>query len=359
MINNNTHEFNPDYLPPPGETLQELLNHYGMSHTELSGRIGRTYKTVNEIVNGKAAINAETALRLEKVFGVSAGFWTNLEQQYRVFLARQEEARQLSNATSWLKQLPIKEMIQQGWINGCADRIDQLREVLSFFGVSELKDWSSLCPEADFRETTAFKSKPAAVAAWLRAGEVLALRIQTEPFSKSRLMESIPRLRSLTLLDTGLQHRITEICADSGIAVVFIPELPGTRLCGATRWIKKDKALIQLSMRYKTEDQLWFTFFHEIAHVLYHGKRSVFLDDKETVKDQLEKKANEYAAAVLIPESEYRSFCSTADFSEKALHQFARRIGISPGIVVGRLQHDGLCRWDSRLNQLKKKIDIK
>lgn len=356
MINYKGNEFNPDYLPPPGETLQELLSHYGMSHTELAKRIGRTYKTVNEIVNGKAVINADTALRLEKVFGVSAGFWTNLEQQYRVYLARQDEAEQLENVTGWLKQLPVKAMVERGWIEHCPNRIDQLREVLSFFGISELKDWSSLCPEAAFRETRAFESKPAAVAAWLRAGEVFASRIKTDAFSRSRLLESIPELRSLTLLDRGFQHRLTEICAACGVAVVFIPELPGTKLCGASRWTKKDKALVQLSMRYKTDDQLWFTLFHEIAHLLSHGKRTVFLDEEDSVKNQLEREADEFAADILIPRNEYRSFCANEDFSEITLCRFARNIGISPGIVVGRLQHDGRCRWDNRLNKLKKKI---
>jgi HTH-type transcriptional regulator / antitoxin HigA len=86
---NNTiyNQYIPDYVSPPGETLEEILEEKGMSQVELSKRTGRPKKTINEIINGKAAITPETALQLERVLGTPASYWNNSEQQYREYLA--------------------------------------------------------------------------------------------------------------------------------------------------------------------------------------------------------------------------------------------------------------------------------
>jgi HTH-type transcriptional regulator / antitoxin HigA len=81
-----------------------------------------------------------------------------------------------------------------------------------------------------------------------------------------------------------------DLCAAAGVAVAFIPELKGCRACGVTRWLTPEKALIQLSLRYKTDDHLWFTFFHEIGHVLLHGKKEVFLEG-DGIDNEKEKQA--------------------------------------------------------------------
>jgi addiction module HigA family antidote len=80
--------FLPDYAVPPGETLLETLETIGMSQAELAERTGRPKKTNNEIIKGKAAITSETALLLERVLGVPAISWNNLERNYQETLAR-------------------------------------------------------------------------------------------------------------------------------------------------------------------------------------------------------------------------------------------------------------------------------
>ena len=129
------------------------------------------------------------------------------------------------------------------------------------------------------------------------------------------------------------------MCAQAGVALVFVPELPKTHTSGATRWLTRDKALIQLSLRYKTDDHLWFTFFHEAAHILLHGKKTVFIEDN-TKSDLLEKAADKFALVTLISPADYKSFLKKGDKSTPAIKRFARSQGIAPGIVVGRLQHD-------------------
>lgn len=77
-----------DAAIPPGEFLQEHLDDLGLSQAEFARRLGRPRQVVNEIVRGKKAITAETALDLEAVLGTPAHIWLGLEQEYRLVLAR-------------------------------------------------------------------------------------------------------------------------------------------------------------------------------------------------------------------------------------------------------------------------------
>jgi addiction module HigA family antidote len=95
MSNTIQNQYTPDYVSLPGETLQEILEERGMSQAELAERTGRPKKTINEIINGKAAITPETALQLERVLSIPASFWNNRERLYREALARVEEEHRL------------------------------------------------------------------------------------------------------------------------------------------------------------------------------------------------------------------------------------------------------------------------
>lgn len=153
---------------------------------------------------------------------------------------------------------------------------------------------------------------------------------------------------------------MVRLCADAGVAVVFVPQLPQTRTCGATRRLNPNKALIQLSLRYKTNDHLWFSFFHEAGHILLHGKRNVFLEggSVQGVEEQdKEEEANKFAADILIPLDELKRFLASGQYRSKAgIVQFAKEIGIAPGIVVGRLQHDGKLP-QGHCNELKCRLE--
>ena len=95
------------------------------------------------------------------------------------------------------------------------------------------------------------------------------------------------RVKSVRLLNIlKIQEELVRLCANAGVAVVFVQEFPQIRICGATQWLTSTKALVQLNLRYKTDDHLWVTFFHEADHILRHGKRQVFLE-----LDQKDKKA--------------------------------------------------------------------
>lgn len=357
-------EYRPDFVSPPGETLQETLEALGMTQSELAARTGRSEKTISQIINGKAPITTETALQLEYALDVPASFWNRREQQYRESLTRIEERERLEANVGWLDELPVDEMIDRGWVDYYEDAVDQLREVLDYFGVVSPEQWRTTWgtkPLAAFRTSPAFRSDPPAVAAWLRRGELLAQQIECAPYDTRRFKAVLGEVRALTRDPVSQAvNPLVERCASAGVAVVFVPALEKTRVSGATRWLKADKALIQLSLRYKSDDHLWFSFFHEAGHIILHGKRDVFLEefDGDGPADK-EREADAFARDALIPPKQYDRFVDEhrdSFYSKDAIRVFADRIGIAPGIVVGRLQHDRHLEY-SHCNDLKRTLE--
>jgi hypothetical protein len=173
----------------------------------------------------------------------------------------------------------------------------------------------------------------------LRWGEIEAATIHIPPFDTTKFRDAVGEARKLTRREPFLQiiERVRELFAAAGVALVLTPEIRGTHLSGATRWLGPDRALIQLSLRHKTDDQFWFTLFHEAAHVLDRRRRD-YLDaeDTGTASEQAERDADQFASDTLIPPEEWASFVASADFSEPAVRSFAESQGVAAGIVVGR-----------------------
>ena len=343
MANEDRFRYQPDYAIAPGETLVEVLRELGMTQAELATRTGRPLKTINEIVKAKAGITPETALQFEKVLGVTASFWTNLESNYQQFRARSGEKETFKRFVTWLDELPIKDLIKREFLPSTQDKSELVSHALAFFGVSDPDVWREiwLNPKAAFHRSHAFRVSPGAMAAWLRIGELKSQKIRTRPFDKRGFQESLTTIRTLTTAPPRQVKRdLVDLCSRWGVAVVFVAELPGTHVSGATQWLSTDKALIQLSCRYKSDDQFWHAFFHESGHILLHGKRAAFIDEKVgATPDELEKQANEFACSTLVPPAAMRQFLRHWRGDEAGLIDFATQLEIAPGIVVGQLQH--------------------
>jgi HTH-type transcriptional regulator / antitoxin HigA len=235
-------------------------------------------------------------------------------------------------------------MVSLGWIRKTASREESLEEVLSFFGIGSSDQWEPVWKnyQPAFRQNQKFTKIPEAVSAWLRRGEIESHEIQCAEFNRRAFQNNLSELRKLTLTTNPDEFVpiLKNTCATCGAAVVLVPELKNTVVFGATRWLSPNKALIQLSLRYKTNDQLWFTFFHEAGHLLLHGKKQVFVDSQEQANIKEEREADQFAANLLVPQKDYREFLRQKPYSFSKIRQFSKRIGIAPGIVVGRLQHD-------------------
>jgi HTH-type transcriptional regulator/antitoxin HigA len=189
-------------------------------------------------------------------------------------------------------------------------------------------------------------------------GEQQAEKWVGPKYDKIRFERALKAIRALTCEPPDVfEPQMHKLLHAAGVILVLVPAIPRAYVSGVARWLSPTRPLIQLSLYGKTNDKFWFTFFHEAAHILLHAnskeeKRSVFLDDpnaSHSNKPQ-EHEANQWAGDWLIPPefgTELRDLRSKA-----AVIDFATRIGIHPGIVVGRLQHDGVIE-PSWMNDLK------
>lgn len=330
---------------PPGEYLAEVISELGMNQAELAQRMGRPVQAISEIMSGGKAIVPETALQLERVTNVPAHIWTGLESQYRLLLARHQDEKHIESQVALVADFPYKELSKLGWVGETRKKIERVRELCRFFGVDSLQQVRAVVDYAPAFRVGAGKASGNALAAWLRMAALQAMRIETAPLDRKKLQSAIPELRKLTLVEPGVfQPKLRELLAGLGVALVVQPHLPKTYVHGATFWLTPDKAVIVMTIRGKWADVFWFSFFHELAHVLKHGKRETFLEDGKPTRErvELENEADAFAGETLIPEEPFSAFIAAGDFSKAAISQFARGIEINPGVVTGRLQHDRL-----------------
>jgi HTH-type transcriptional regulator/antitoxin HigA len=242
----------------------------------------------------------------------------------------------------WLKKLPIKELIERGSLTETSSAGELRDQVLAFFGVASRESWEAvwLSPQASFRQSPAFQTDPAATAAWLRLGELGVAELAVSEFERGLFQQALLEIRSIMVEPPErFEPKMRRLCAESGVALVIVDEIKGSRANGAARWMAPMKAMIQLSLRGRWEDMFWFTFFHEAGHILLHGKRSAFVDGG--TRDGVdEDEADAFAARHLIPVADEPDLLRIRTLDEA--RRFALRLGIPPAVVVGRLQREGL-----------------
>lgn len=348
-------QFVPNYAISPGEILADELEMRSMSQKELSKRTGITEKHIISILKAKASITPETAIKFERAIGMPADYWLNLESNYQETKARLAEEEKLQEHLDWVKRFPFNDMAKLGWLPKKTAAKDKLVELLQFLGIASVDQWEEVWPKVSvaYRQNNTHEVFPEAISAWLRRGEIEASKIGCAPYNKAKFRKALDTIRELTENDPEVFIPVMQrACAEAGVAVVFVPSIPKTGISGATRWVHSDKAIIQLSLRYKTNDHFWFTFFHEAGHILLHGKKELFLESQNGLANEKEEEANTFAQHELIPSKAMMRFIVDGNFTKNAIKAFAKEAGIAPGIIVGQLQHRGLLNFKTH-NDLK------
>ena len=352
----NETSFMPTQAIPPGETIKENMDFLGMSQKELALRLDMTPKHLCNILNGKAPITYETALKLESVIGPSAKFWINLENNYQLNKTRLEKQKELESDLEILKEIPYKKMSDYRWIEYVEDRIERVKKLREYFGVANL---SLIKPSYDvmFRRQKHTKNiSDLSVLSWLRKAELDGLsREVKEEFNRKKIKSLIPTFRKLTIEEPkNFYPEMVRLCAECGIALVVVEALPRTYICGATIW-RNNKVILALSVRYKRADIFWFTFFHELAHLISHADKEFHISYEN---EEQEDEANILASNYLIPNEFYRKFINEYEYNcQEEIVDYALNIGVAPCILVGRMLHDGLIDYKD-FNYLRPSFEI-
>lgn len=352
--------YQPDYAVAPGTILAERLEAHDMSYADFARRCGRSPKLISEIVAGKAPVEPETALQFEKVTGVAAHIWLGLESDYKLHRAQEAEAKQAAKSISWAKRFPVNALVKRGVMDKPSSSADSVSGLLAFFGVGSVEAWAVKYGWAsvNYRHSPSFESDECALATWRRLSELEAERQTCAEFNAARFKQSLREIRTLTREPFGEAiRRAGESFNESGVVLALISPLPKAAISGAAWWLSSQKAVIALSARHKTDDHLWFTLFHQAAHILLHSKKDVFIDSKENGAEEYEAEANRWAADFLIPSEVWEQFVEEKPQNVSTVRRFAEEQGIAPGIVIGRLQHERRLPWGHPLNRLKKRLE--
>lgn len=367
MIEQNR-EFKPDWITPPGSTISDLMEERDWNQLELAQRLGYSNKHLNQLIKGKSSLTEDAALRLERVLGSTAAFWLNREAIYRERLARLEAQRRYEKWTGWLEQLPLSWLKSVDVIPN--RRITESRKpelvelLLRFFSVASPQEWNDRYGNllGSFRRGSKVQSDIGAVTSWLRLGEIEAEQMMVPKYNRTRFAKALHEIRDLTTMSPNeFDPKLRAICSEAGVKLVLVPAIPKAHISGVARWLNPHSPLIQLSLYGKTNDKFWFALFHESAHILLHAdnKQNIFLDNwgDTTSASSREQEANQWAANLLIPKANLGKLNKIQTAED--IEHFARKINIHPGIVVGRLQHDGQLKYATYLNSLKDKFELK
>ncbi|MGX4729637.1 ImmA/IrrE family metallo-endopeptidase [Pseudomonas corrugata] len=354
MMNNSM--FQPTWVSPPGETILDILSDREISPECLARSIDYDLNSMEALFNGSHEISEKLAHKLAEAIGPDADFWLAREQQYREDVSRIYR-KTSKTEDSWLADLPIKSMQAFGWISNSDSKSKKLIDCLDYFGISDVSAWKDVCAEftkeTHFRTSQTFDQEVGATAAWVKFGENRASKISCESWSKNKLLNSLEAIRALTKISEPALFipKLQIILNDSGVALVISKTPEGCPASGMAKFVSEDKALIMLSFRYLSDDHFWFSLFHEIGHLVLHGRKSTFVEGEGFECTEEEKEANEFAALTLIPRA-YRANMKDHAADYKSILKFSKSIGIAPGIVVGQMQHDRILKL-GHMNKLK------
>ena len=352
----------PDYAAPPGRIIARWMDARDMSPREFAARCGMPVNSAEKIIAGKMPLDADAAVRIEKVTGMTAHMLLNMETSYRLKLSRDAEIKESRAHGAWAKAFPIKRLVSSGYIDKPESTSDTVNKISSFFGIASPKAFGMKRSRngVAYRKSSSLKEDDISLIVWLRMGELLAEHDMHPDYDVKEFKKSLKEIRGLTAM--GLEKSLPkalELCNDAGVTLAFIKSLPGTNVSGAAWWMSSKAPVIQMSTSHKTDDRLWFNFFHEAAHIFLHkdrlgGTMNAFVDGMGGDGNEIEKEADAWATNFLIKQAAWNKFTSGFKNSEKEVRQFARQQGIAPGVIVGRLQQERRAPW-KHLNHLRKK----
>jgi HTH-type transcriptional regulator / antitoxin HigA len=345
-----TNQFTPTIVFHPAETLREKLAEMGMSIKEFALRSGKPEKTIIAVLNEESSLTPEMAVLFENVTQIPASFWINKQARYNEYVARKKREEALTGAQEWAKAFPYAEMAKNNWVPTTRKPEEKTQHLLSFFGVASPTAWENLYMQSELKVAAYTSLKHTyeahAVSAWLRQGELQAHATEVPTYDSKRLKENMPAMQKLMVEQpSGFFARLRQLCSEAGVILLFTPKLPKVPLSGSTRWLN-DTPLIQLTARYGQNDRFWFTFFHELGHILLHGKKYISLEniDFAAADAQKEQEAHDFAVKQTFSKEQEAKLLKEHpnSITAKDIVQYAKEFSTHPAMIVGRLQHLGL-----------------
>lgn len=348
----------------PGYYIADIIDDMGISQDEFATRMGTTGKTVSKLVNGQCNLSDDLAQKLSTMLGTSIDVWLNLQSAYDQKKIEIDQKRQFDEQEEIVSMIDYQYFVKVAKLAETRKASEKVANLCSFFKVSDLH--IMLKPDflVNFRAAASLDEEKRLInaQAWLQTAINFSKNISVSKFDANRLQQALPEIRKMTLQPPDVfLPRLREIFAECGVAFVLLPHLKNSGINGAVKWSNSDQVLLALNDRRCYADTFWFSLFHEIRHVLQQKVRTVFVssdvEQMNQVNSVLEADADKFAQDYLIPSDEYKRFAPNFYTSDREIVAFAEQIGIHPGVVAGRLQHDKIIA-QNRCSKLKIKYQI-
>jgi HTH-type transcriptional regulator/antitoxin HigA len=334
---------------PPGDIIREELDARGWTQADLADILGTSISHINEVLNARAGVTAETAKGLAEAFGTSAEVWLNLEARYRLYSAEPRPGTGLRSAI--YSKAPVRDLIKRHWIEGSTNPDVLAQTVCRFLGIDSLDEEPKPLGHAAKKSTSYDETSPAQVSWLCRVAELAPAAPVSRRYEPARWPELMDTLRALATNVPDVRY-VPKALADFGIRFMIVEDLPGSKIDGVTVWLD-ESPVIALSLRYGKLHNFWHVLFHELSHVKRRDGQSEPIIDVDTDIQQStrlsdsERSANQFAVEALIPPNELDSFVRRIGpmYSLRRIQGFASRIGVHPAIVIGQLAYRGEVQW--------------
>ena len=350
-------KFRPDWFSPPSDSIRYLMRRRTIPAYDLALHFRGGADTLRGLLEGTTPIDSEIAGTLANALGGTEYFWRTRQLNFEKALHRAVQRTPDNEADEWLSRIPAPGS-KERHRPSAGGREAELRRRLLFYNVCNIRSWDSrysyFRDETLFRKSHSYRTDSGAVSMWLRLGELESDLISTRPWHPDNLRDRLDSIRGLCKVSrpTRFLPKLRTLFAEAGIAMVVVPSPRGCPVSGASKLTSPDRAMILMSFRYRSDDQFWFTLFHEIGHLLLHGGNTFVDDDIMTGEEQWEVEANEFATSCIIPGHRQQEF-EDLEADYRSVMRFSVSISVSPGLIVGQLQHHGRIGY-RRLNNLKR-----
>jgi len=349
----------------PGYYVAEVIEDMGISQAEFATRMGTTAKTLSTLINGQINLSNDLAKKLSAMLGTSADVWLELQKGFDQKLIEIDHAKDMDDQVEIAMQIDYSFFVAAASLPAAKSIYEKINNLCQYLMISNLGILAQPDFLVNFRTGISnFQTKNVINSrAWIQTAINCSKSIHTEPFDAGRLKEHLPEIRRMTVQKPDVFiPRLREIFALCGVAFVLLPHLKNSGVNGAVKWINTERVVWAMNDRGAYADKFWFSLFHEIKHVLQQKIKTVFISFNESdmihINSDLEDEADIWASNYLIPTAELKKFAPTSYTSDNEIVDFANSIGIHPGIVAGRLQHDRIIP-PNRCAKLKEKYIIR
>lgn len=346
----------------PGKVLYSELEKVGMSQKELAIRTEVSEKFISVIINGTKNISATMARKLEIALGSEKGFWSKLQSEYDRELAIIEEENGITQEErAVLKPLDdiTKHFIGQGIMHNDCGEVEKVLQLRSVLRVSNLLQIPKITYNAAYRVQLKDSTNvdPYVLFAWQRLCEEQTKNIKLNcQFNADNLCGRLGDIkRTMFLSDpNAMRSKLQKIFAECGVAFDIVKHFRGAPVQGFIKQTDGGKAILCVTIRGKSADRLCFSLFHEIGHLL-NGDLNTRFVDFDTVKSEMESRADSFARDTLIDPVKYMAFVRSGKYHYlDEIKNFSETIGVPHWIVIGRLHNDEWLDWSYFANEAPK-----